>query len=101
MDAKQKLTDSQIGSELASLDGWRLEAGKLHRTFQFADFVTAFGFMTSTALVAERMGHHPEWFNVYHTVDVHLTTHDAGGITALDVQLAKAMNELANPRAGK
>lgn len=90
-----KLTESQIASELASLDGWRLDAGKLYRKFQFADFVTAFGFMTSSALVAERMGHHPEWSNVYHTVEIRLTTHDAGGITARDVELAKAMSELA------
>lgn len=95
MDQTNKLTDAQIASELATLNGWRLEAGKLHRTFRFVDFVTAFGFMASAALVAERMGHHPEWFNVYGTVEVHLTTHDAGGITALDIQLAQAMSELA------
>jgi len=95
----QKLTDLQIATELAALSGWQLQAGKLYRKFQFADFVTAFGFMTSAALVAERMAHHPEWFNVYHTVEVYLTTHDAGGITALDVQLAKAMSELAKSLA--
>jgi 4a-hydroxytetrahydrobiopterin dehydratase len=93
----KKLTDTEIATELRSLDGWTLDAGKLHRKFQFADFVTAFSFMTAAALVAERMQHHPEWFNVYRTVNVHLTTHDAGGITARDVQLARKMTELARP----
>ncbi len=94
----KRLTDTEIATELGSLDGWTVDAGKLHRKLQFADFVTAFSFMTAAALVAERMQHHPEWFNVYHTVSIHLTTHDAGGISALDVQLAKAMNDLARPR---
>jgi len=93
----KKLTDQEIASELEALDGWSLDGGKLHRSFQFTDFVTAFSFMAGAALVAERMGHHPEWFNVYRTVRVHLTTHDAGGITAFDVQLAQAMNALARP----
>lgn len=95
MDEIKKLTDAQIASELAALDDWRIETGKLHRTFQFADFVTAFGFMTRAALIAERMGHHPEWSNVYRTVEVYLTTHDAGGITARDIELARAMSDLA------
>ena len=93
----KKLTDREITTALASLDGWTLDGGKLHRKFQFADFVTAFSFMTAAALVAERMQHHPEWFNVYHTVKVHLTTHDAGGISSLDVELARTMNALARP----
>lgn len=70
---------------------WAIDHGKLSKTFQFADFVTAFGFMTRVALIAERMNHHPEWFNVYRTVKVKLTTHDAGGITELDFELARAM----------
>lgn len=70
---------------------WVIDHDKLNKTFQFADFVTAFGFMTRVALIAERMNHHPEWFNVYRTVKVELTTHDAGGITALDFELAGAM----------
>ena len=95
MPNAEKLTSAQITSELASLDGWSLDQDKLHRVFKFADFVTAFGFMTSCALIAERMNHHPEWFNVYHTVKIHLTTHDAGGISALDVKLAHEMQALA------
>ena len=93
----KKLDDATIRSELIALDGWTREGDKLHRTFQFADFVTAFGFMASAALVAERMNHHPEWFNVYRTVRVDLSTHDAGGITALDFELARAMSKLAVP----
>ena len=65
------------------------------RLFRFADFSEAFGFMTRIALVAEKLDHHPEWFNVYKTVDVTLSTHDAGGVTALDVKLAETMNRLA------
>ena len=68
--------------------------GKLHRQFQFKSFVEAFGFMTSLALVAESMGHHPEWFNVYNRVTIDLTTHDAGGLTTKDVDLAKKATEL-------
>lgn len=90
-----KLSDVEIATALNVLDGWTLEDGKLRRTFTFADFVSAFGFMTSAALIAERMNHHPEWFNVYRTVRVDLSTHDAGGITALDVKLASAMDALA------
>ena len=65
------------------------------KTFEFADFVAAFGFMTRVALVAERMNHHPEWFNVYRRVEVKLTTHDAGGITELDFELARVMEAAA------
>ena len=91
----KKLTDSEIAGELATTEGWTRAGDKLARTFQFADFVTAFGFMASAALVAERMNHHPEWFNVYRTVKVELATHDAGGITAMDFELARAMNAIA------
>ncbi len=90
-----KLTDSDIEAALAELDGWTLDNGKLHREFRFASFVQAFGFMASAAIEAEKMNHHPEWFNVYNKVSVHLVTHDAGGITSLDVELAKKMNDLA------
>ena len=69
--------------------------GKLHREFKFQDFVHAFGFMTSAALVAESMNHHPEWFNVYSTVRVDLNTHDVGGISQLDFDLAEKMDALA------
>ena len=90
-----KLSDSEIGNRLASLPGWTLKDGKLHREYKFADFVTAFSFMTRVALVAEKRDHHPEWFNVYNKVVVDLTTHDAGGISDKDVELAKAMEALA------
>ncbi|WP_225913928.1 4a-hydroxytetrahydrobiopterin dehydratase [Leptolyngbya ohadii] len=89
------LSTHDLDTLLNDLPGWQIERGKLHRQFQFASFVEAFGFMSSVALVAESMGHHPEWFNVYNRVTVDLTTHDAGGITMKDVQLARRMNQLA------
>ena len=95
MPRPKKLADGVVSDALASLEGWTLDDGKLYREFAFADFTRAFGWMASVATVAERMNHHPEWFNVYATVRVHLTTHDAGGVTELDLELARAMNELA------
>lgn len=95
MPAPTPLSSEAINAALAELQGWSIERGKLHRQFQFNSFVEAFGFMSSVALVAESMGHHPEWFNVYNRVTVDLTTHDAGGITDKDVALARRMNELA------
>lgn len=90
-----KLSPNEIDAALSELGGWSLQNEKLHRQFQFNSFVEAFEFMSSVALVAESMGHHPEWFNVYNRVTVDLTTHDAGGITNKDVELARRMNELA------
>jgi 4a-hydroxytetrahydrobiopterin dehydratase len=89
-----KLSESDVHAALKGLSGWTLSDGKLHREYKFADFVHAFGFMTSAAMVAEAMGHHPEWFNVYNQVTVDLTTHDAGGITAKDLELARTMESL-------
>jgi len=89
------LDPDEIQRRLAELPGWTVHAGKLHRDFGFRDFVEAFGFMASVALVAERMNHHPEWRNVYSKVVVDLVTHDAGGITGKDLQLAAAMDRLA------
>ncbi len=89
------LSEQELGSAVAALSGWSIENGKLHREFRFANFVRAFSFMSAVALVAEKRDHHPEWFNVYGRVVVDLTTHDAGGITQNDVDLAHAMNELA------
>jgi 4a-hydroxytetrahydrobiopterin dehydratase len=82
---------------LAELKDWREVAGRdaIAKTFTFKDFNEAFGFMTRAALVAEKMDHHPEWSNVYKTVDVTLSTHDAGGVTEKDVALAKAMDRFA------
>ncbi len=89
------LTADQLDSALNDLTGWTVESGKLHRDYRFDSFVEAFGFMSSVALVAEAMGHHPEWFNVYNRVSIDLVTHDSGGITQLDVDLAKKANQLA------
>ena len=96
----RKLDSGEIAARLAQLNaggegGWTLVDGKLRRTFEFADFVTAFGFMTRCALIAERMNHHPEWFNVYRTVRVELTSHDVQGISARDFELAAAMSQAA------
>ena len=96
-----KLSQPKIAEALSKLPGWKLKAGKLHREYKFADFVAAFGFMTSAALVAQSLDHHPEWFNVWNKVRIDLATHDAGGVTALDVKLAHAMEELANRQLGK
>ena len=91
----RKLSETEITEALASLPGWSVEAGKLHRQFQFKNFVEAFGFMASAALVAESMNHHPEWFNVYHKVVVDLVTHSVGAISNFDVELARMMEMLA------
>lgn len=90
----EKLTDGQIQEELKNLPGWTVQNGKLHKEFVFQDFTQAFGFMTKAALHAEKMDHHPEWFNVYNKLRVDLMTHDAGGITANDVSLAKIFESL-------
>ncbi len=84
---------------LARLSGWSATEGRdaITRTFRFADFNTAFGWMTRVALAAEKLDHHPEWFNVYDRVEVVLSTHDAGGVTELDVTLAGVMEAAAKP----
>lgn len=91
------LSDAEIEAAIKQLPGsdWRLVDGKLYAEFRFDDFVLAFAFMSASALIAERMNHHPEWFNVYNRVNVHLTTHDAGGLTDLDFQLAGHMSRIA------
>ncbi len=93
--AAKKLTDVQIQENLTQVDGWTIENGKLHKEFQFDNFVSAFGFMTQLALVAESLNHHPEWFNVYNRVTIDLTTHDAGGISDLDFQWAKQADAIS------
>lgn len=92
-----RATDTEITTHLASLSGWRHEGEKLHKTFNFEDFEVAFGWMTKVAGVAETLGHHPEWFNVYNRVEVALQTHDVSppGVTDVDLRLATAMDELA------
>lgn len=94
MAKRDRLTEAQIQEALGTLEGWSLQDAKLHKTYKFADFVQAWGFMARAALIAEAMNHHPEWFNVYSTVRVDLSTHDAGGITLMDVELARKMESL-------
>jgi 4a-hydroxytetrahydrobiopterin dehydratase len=93
----QKLSGDARTNALQKLAGWSEVAGRdaITKKFVFKDFNQAFGFMARAALVAEKMDHHPEWFNVYKTVEVTLATHDAGGVTELDVKLAGEMNRLA------
>jgi 4a-hydroxytetrahydrobiopterin dehydratase len=95
MTERKKLSDSEIQENLAQLSDWNIENGKLHKSFQFDSFVDAFGFMTKSALAAEAMNHHPEWFNVYNKVTVDLSTHDLEGISTWDFELAKKMEEFA------
>jgi 4a-hydroxytetrahydrobiopterin dehydratase len=90
-----KLDDAAIARHLVATPRWRRDGDQLRRELAFADFVSAFGFMTQVALVAERMNHHPEWENVYGKVRICLTTHDAGGISALDFELAQAIDAAA------
>lgn len=93
-----KLTPEQLAAQLPALTGWTQgseRGGVLTREFQFKDFVQAFGFMAQVALHAERMNHHPEWSNVYHRVQVTLTTHDVDGISAKDIEMATLMNRIA------
>ena len=93
----QKLSDAERADLLPKLSGWQMVDGRdaIEKTFAFADFNEAFGFMTRVALIAEKMDHHPEWFNVYKTVQVILSTHDAGGLTMKDIALATAMDKAA------
>jgi len=95
MPKMPRLSKPEIAFALRRMDGWTVANGKLHRDYQFADFVHAFGFMATAALIIEKMGHHPEWFNVYNRLSVDLTTHDAGGITKKDVDLARVLETLA------
>jgi 4a-hydroxytetrahydrobiopterin dehydratase len=94
----QKLSGEARSRAFGRLKGWSEVTGRdaISKKFVFADFNEAFGFMTRTALMAEKLDHHPEWFNVYKTVDVTLSTHDAGGVTELDIKLAEAMDKFAD-----
>ncbi len=94
----KKLTDSERQAAMQELAGWTALEGRdaITRSFSFADFNAAFGFMSRVAMMAEKLDHHPEWFNVYNRVEVTLSTHDAGGLTGLDVSLARFMNEIAD-----
>jgi 4a-hydroxytetrahydrobiopterin dehydratase len=91
----EPLSDQQVAGELSKLKGWSLEDGKLHRSFKFRNFIEAMGFMMRVALVAESMGHHPSWSNVWNRVDVDLWTDSIHGISKHDVELASRIQELA------
>jgi 4a-hydroxytetrahydrobiopterin dehydratase len=93
-DDYQKLSEQEIEREVNKLQGWKVVSGKLNRTFEFESFVEAFGFMTKIAMEAEKMNHHPEWFNVYNKVKVDLVTHDVNGISNYDIKLAGIINHL-------
>lgn len=92
-----RLDDAEVARRLDALPRWEIRNGKLHRELTFRDFAEAFRFMTDVATEAERMQHHPEWFNVYNRVTMDLVTHDAQGITALDLELARRVQQLAGP----
>ena len=95
-DDLRPLEVAEIEARLAHLDGWEYRDGMLRREFVFANFVEAFGFMTRAAIHAEQLNHHPDWSNLYKTVRVALETHDVGGISQLDFDLATTMNDLAS-----
>jgi 4a-hydroxytetrahydrobiopterin dehydratase len=95
--AGAKMSLPKVRAALSSVPGWKLDRGKLYREFRFAGFGDAFAFMTKLAKTAEALNHHPDWSNVYDTVRVHLATHDVGGISPLDFQLASAMNAAFKP----
>jgi 4a-hydroxytetrahydrobiopterin dehydratase len=91
----RKFSGPELKNALDTLSGWSVVNAKLHKEYKFEDFIHAFGFMATAALAIEKMGHHPEWFNVYNRVTVDLTTHDAQGITQKDADLAKVLDETA------
>ncbi|MDO9416558.1 4a-hydroxytetrahydrobiopterin dehydratase [Pararhizobium sp.] len=97
----EKLDKAAVEAALGKAEGWKLsdDGVAIARSFKFKSFVEAFGFMTEGALGAEKLNHHPEWFNVYNRVDVTLTTHDAKGLTELDFKLAGLMDKAATRRA--
>ena|SRR5437773_6526898 len=95
MPAPKKLNPSELDPAQTGLANWSVVQGKLHREYKFSDFIHAFGFMATSAIAIEKMNHHPEWSNVYNKVIVDLTTHDAGGISEKDVELAKLLDNFA------
>ena len=97
--AAQKLSDEAIKTALQGLPGWSIKDAKLHREYQFPDFPHAIGFITTAAIGIEKMNHHPEWFNVYNRVRIDLTTHDSGGLTQKDVDLAQLLEKIARKLA--
>ncbi|MFN0007165.1 MAG: 4a-hydroxytetrahydrobiopterin dehydratase [Planctomycetota bacterium] len=95
MPRSPKLTEAEVRQRLASIPAWVLRDGRLHRDFTFPDFVEAFGFMSSVALRAEAMNHHPDWSNAWNKVSIDLVSHDVGGISQRDFDLAAAIDALA------
>lgn len=91
----KKLSQAELKKRIALLPKWRIVRGKLHREFKFADFTRAFGFMTSVALLAEKRNHHPDWSNGYDKVVIDLVSHDVGGLSARDFELATAIDTIA------
>jgi 4a-hydroxytetrahydrobiopterin dehydratase len=91
----KKLSESEIQQQVNNLDGWQVTNGKINKSFEFENFVEAFGFMTRVAMEAEKMNHHPEWYNVYNRVKIDLVTHDLDGISNYDIKLAKKIDKLA------
>ncbi len=93
-----QLSADERDAAIAALDGWQYDADAkaITKDFRFGDFSEAWGFMNRAALLAEKMDHHPEWFNVYNKVDVKMTTHDADGVTSLDIEMARAMDRFAS-----
>lgn len=97
--APARLNDQELQSALERLRGWSIQNNKLHREYKFSDFAHAFGFMATAAVLIEKMNHHPEWLNVYNRVSVDLTTHDAGGITTKDLELADLLDKISSKAA--
>ena len=95
MSRIEKSSESEIAAGLETLPGWSVANGKLHREYRFADFVHALGFMATAAIAIEALGHHPEWSNVWNRVTIDLTTHDSGGITRKDFELARKLEQFA------
>ena len=97
MSELRRLDEAEVTARLQTVSDWSIDSGKLFREFTFSRFVEAFGFMASVAMVVEKHGHHPEWFNVYNKVRIHLTTHDVGGLSEFDFALARDIDALFSP----
>jgi 4a-hydroxytetrahydrobiopterin dehydratase len=97
-DSYRKLSEQEIQREVNKLQGWTIVNCKLNRSFEFNSFVDAFSFMTKVAMEAEKMNHHPEWFNVYNRLKIELVTHDIGGISNYDIKLATIISKLYDGR---
>lgn len=99
--AYKRLSEQEIEREVSKLKGWKVANGKLNQKFEFNNFVQAFGFMARVAMEAEKLNHHPEWFNVYNKVIIDLVTHDVEGISNYDIRLASIINQLYNSKNGE